>query len=154
MFQKGRTSQKSEGASKKNEQIKNTIKVLDVGGGGDCQLLSILNGLKRGYPNFEYNQFKLPELNAQNLRDIGIEVARKEMQAFENKANGPFTELVLGYIDSDLKEYNESVIKLESNKKNNSLEQLNSTKGKMETAEYEFKKKKLMNYLTIIVKIL
>jgi hypothetical protein len=116
--------------------------IIEAGGGGDCQLLSILKGLEMQYPELmqhEENQ-KVVKLTASKLREIGVAFAREQIDRC-----GIYAEAILGLVDSDRREYNEAVTsEVEQNLNNEraNLEQDLSDK-KINAEDYIKQRKKI-----------
>lgn len=75
----------------------------DNAGKGNCQLLSILKGLEMQYPDLLKDQRKgqTGHLTAQTLRQMGVDFARHQVETC-----GEYVEDILGYLDTDRKEFN------------------------------------------------
>lgn len=86
---------------------KEKYEIKDCGGGGDCQLLSLLKGLKRKHPKLlEYKkEGKWVPYTDLDLREMGVRFAREQIDT-----KGPYYEEILGYLDTDRKEFNEDVV--------------------------------------------
>lgn len=83
-----------------------TFMIIDAGAKGNCQILSFLKGLEMQYPelaSYEKGSQKLT-YTAQDLREAGVAFARTQIDKC-----GKYAAMVLGYLDSDRKEYNESI---------------------------------------------
>lgn len=81
--------------------------IIDCGGGGDCQLLSLLRGLDMQYSDlsfYEKDSKKIPYTDL-DLRKKGIEFARTQIET-----SGEYAETIKAYIDLDRKEYNEGEV--------------------------------------------
>jgi len=81
----------------KNQRIP---KIIECGGQGNCQLLSILKGLEKQYMHL----LKPIPFTAQKLRHMGVEFARQQIDQ-----RGAYAQDILGYLDSDRQEYNSSL---------------------------------------------
>lgn len=79
--------------------------IIDNAGGGNCQLHAILKGLEMQYPTLLQCEEKgrSVTLTHQKLRQMGVEFAREQIDKC-----GKYAVEVLGYVDSDRKEYNQS----------------------------------------------
>ncbi len=98
-------SQLQQTAHKAVEETK--PKYIDAGGGGNCQLLSILKGLEKQYPEIlkQYKDLHKQTLDAQVLRKMGVVFIREQLEK-----RGPYVEDLIGYLDTDRKEYNQAMI--------------------------------------------
>lgn len=104
---------------------------IECGGGGNCQLLSLSKGLEMLHPQIgkvEANK-KLIPYTALDLRQMGVKFARDQIDQCGRYANE-----ILGYLDTDRKEHNESV--LEAMQK--------ARQGEEEALEKALKEKKIL----------
>lgn len=81
--------------------------IIEAGGAGNCQLLSILKGLELQHPDIltQYQKSHKQALDAQTLRNMGVDFAREQIDRA-----GKYAENVLGYLDADRKEHNNAKI--------------------------------------------
>ena len=79
----------------------------DNAGKGNCQLLSILKGLELQYPELlkDHRKGQTGNLTAQKLRQMGVDFMREQLDTA-----GEYVEDVLGYLDSDRREFNRAQI--------------------------------------------
>lgn len=72
--------------------------IIDNPGKGNCQLYAILKCMEKQYPILLKHQ---KNLTPQKLRQLGVDFARQQIDSC-----GPYASEILGYVDSDRKEYN------------------------------------------------
>ena len=91
-------------SSTPSEKTNKKVVPVETGGGGNCQLLSILKGIEVQYPNLltKFLENGKPiQLTHQKLREMGVQFARDQLDKC-----GKYAQEVLGYVDTDRKEYN------------------------------------------------
>lgn len=109
-----------------SDVVKNT-------GGGDCQLISILQGLERQYPE-KNNELSL---TVDKLRQMGVDFIRQQKDKY-----GGYSENSVGYLDSDLKEYNESLRIRIKQDQDNALEKIGKAFETKKITEISYEKQK------------
>lgn len=113
------------------------FKVIDCGGSGDCQLLSLLEGLKRKHPKLAKDE-KGKLYEHLDLRRMGVNFAREQINA-----KGPYHERILGYLEIDREEFNEDVVAKVKNDLRVEMQRLDKNREKIPNASYEKQKQAL-----------
>lgn len=118
--------------------FKNKFEPVECGGRGDCQLLSLLAGLKAKHPELAKDE-KGKLYEHKDLRQMGVKFAREVI----SKGKGPYYDDMLGYLDSDRKEFNEDTVSKVKNGLSVELKNLDKGRKKISNASYEKKRKAL-----------